>query len=556
MNTLDIPPGRRGRLALKIALLASGVYLTNHLWLNQLAHLLNLGLWHWLAVFCMIWASAVAALLYVAFMSRRGARVVWAVLLSLSTLIGEVHFAVVGDWLSLARLDAMWDPALASVDTVAFYGRQVGRALLETAVLMAGLLIPLPLPVMPRVRALPWLPLAPFVLIGALTVYDAGSSGLETRALPSQFHSMTVLALYPLSTPPPTEMTPVDIPLVAAPAARHVVLIVDESVSGDFIDVNVDRGTTPYLRAHSAGFVNFGLATSASTCSNASNAILRLGARPELLGTGNYSPLSNPSIWSHAKRAGFTTNFIDAQRLARHHQHFMFPAELRLIDHVLTPPPRTRLPQKDVEVQHLLRVVLTRPTPQFVYINKEGAHFPYQLRTPLSEAPFQPSMGPREPMGDRARLVNAYKNVIRWSVDHFFETLLPNLDLSNTVIIYTSDHGQNLLDDGTPVTHCRRMGVQVQEAVVPLLVWTGNAALHERFQQSATMNVGAASHFEVFPTVLELFGYDPDSVRSRYHQSLFERIDTPMGFISGPVTNRFGRKPVWHPRDGLHQMTR
>ena len=41
-------------------------------------------------------------------------------------------------------------------------------------------------------------------------------------------------------------------------------------------------------------------------------------------------------------------------------------------------------------------------------------------------------------------MVCHYPNAIAWSVDEFFRKLLPAVDLSKTLIVYTSDHGQSL----------------------------------------------------------------------------------------------------------------
>jgi lipid A ethanolaminephosphotransferase len=165
-------------------------------------------------------------------------------------------------------------------------------------------------------------------------------------------------------------------------------------------------------------------------------------------------------------------------------------------------------------------------------------------------------MKPYDTIADKDRLVNTYKNAIHWSVDHFFQALLGEIDLSDSVLIYTSDHGQNLLDDGHPTTHCRRINESLYEAVVPLMVWTGNEALHQEFARAAQINRDRASHFELFPTVLQLFGYDPEQVKQRYHQGLFEKIDKPLGFTSGPIMGRFGRSPNWHAREGLDRLER
>ena len=60
-----------------------------------------------------------------------------------------------------------------------------------------------------------------------------------------------------------------------------VVLIVDESVRGDFLDINGENmGITPYLYAHKNRVMNFGYASSGANCSADSNQILRYGVNP------------------------------------------------------------------------------------------------------------------------------------------------------------------------------------------------------------------------------------------------------------------------------------
>jgi glucan phosphoethanolaminetransferase (alkaline phosphatase superfamily) len=532
------------------------VWLTNHSIDSRLDHFLDFDLWFALAVYLGIWMAAAAALLYIAFTPLTGVRLFWSVLIGLSTLAAESYFQVVGDRLTIEVLDAMWDPDMVNLGTVAFYGEQAVRAFLGTAVLLGGLLLRPPPLGLPRWRSLALLPLLPSGLIAGVIVYAAASAGQETRGLPSQFHDLSLLGVYALSPGADLDKSEVAIPLNGRPAARHIVLIVDESVSGDFIDLNVPRGTTPYLASGPAGLVNFGLATAAGNCSNTSNAVLRLGAKPEWLGAGDYSPLTNPSIWKYARGAGFQTNYIGTKFLTDTGQNYMNPAELGLIDQVLSVPNEVSFASRDAEILELLVQVLARPAPQFVYVNKQGVHFPYHRYTPESEARFLPVMRPLEPMADRERLVNSYKNAIYRAVDRFFAELLPRVDLAQTVILYTSDHGQNLLDDGKPVTHCRRSRENLYEVVVPLLAWAGDDALRQRFERAATLNHGAASHFEIFPTLLVLFGYDPGSVRERYHQSLFEVIEQPMGYVSGPISGRFGWQPAWHPRAGLERLDR
>ena len=543
-------------LIIKVLLILSGLFLTNHTVLNRLDYFLEFNHYFPLVVFLGIWAVALAAILYVAFTPNVGARIFWVTLIGLSTLLGETYFLIVQDQITIAALDAMWDPGLASVGMFAFYSYFILRALVATTVLVTGLLIPPTLVGKLKHRIFSLVPLIPCLLLIGLIYYVAASRGNETKGMPSQFYNLGLFTIYTLSDSPSLEKSEVEIPLQEPSDLQHIILIVDESVSGDFIDLNVPRGTTPYLASSASSILNFGLALSASNCSNASNAILRLGANPETLGKEGHSILNNPSIWKYAAAAGFETSFIDAQYLTESNQNYMNDVERGLIDHHLAISHETKFEYRDFEVIDQLREIINRPSPQFVYINKRGAHFPYQRSYPVEETVFKPAMETYEPISSRERLVNTYKNAIRWSVDHFFQTLFETIDLANFVIVYTSDHGQNLLDDGQPVTHCRRTAQTLTEAVVPLMVWTDHAGLQGKFRQSALQNHNAASHFEIFPTLLILFGYEPEAVRLRYHQSLFEEIDTPLGFTSGPITGRFGRQPVWNSREGLEMISR
>lgn len=546
-------------LILKVVLISAGIFLTNHGLIRRLDYYLDSQLWFPLLVFAAIWFFALVAIFYIAFTPRRVERVAWSVVICLAVLFGETYYQVVADRLTLFALDAMWAPTLVNMDIVAFYGNYALEAAARVSPLLLGLLIPYPAADKRlRWRGLVALPLVPYVLLCGLIFYVGGAETRETSAMPAQFLVPGLLTVFAVSSPPDLEKRAVDLPIVHPSELKHIVLIVDESISGDFIDLNVPvpRGTTPFLTRQAGSVINFGLALSGSNCSNASNALLRLGANPERLGTGEPGILANPSIWKYAQNAGFETNYVEAQYITGKNLNFMNPGELELIQHIETYDARTKNSQLDIQLAGQLAGILSRPEPQFVYVNKWGAHFPYHRSYPETETVFSPALGAYEAISDREMLVNSYKNAVRWSVDHFFETLLPEIDLSESVLIYTSDHGQNLMDDGEPVTHCRKLGVTLAEAVVPLLVWTGDDELHHSFEQAAMLNYGRASHFEIFPTLLELFGYDPLAVRTRYHQDLFEKIDTPMGFTSGPVIGRFNRKVTWHPRDGLESFSR
>ena len=102
---------------------------------------------------------------------------------------------------------------------------------------------------------------------------------------------------------------------------RHVVLLVDESVRGDYIDWRPGNPYTPDIASLRDRIINFGHAASGGNCSSYSNALLRFGAtRPDLM----HSFASNATILDYAKTAGFRTVFIDA-----HAAFLLGPAKLQ-----------------------------------------------------------------------------------------------------------------------------------------------------------------------------------------------------------------------------------
>ncbi len=540
-------------LFLKILLICIGLVLTNHEVLSRIQYFYARSHHFPLTVLLGIWASTLVAIVFIAFSPSRRTRLIWALLIGFSTLAGDLYFQITDNRLTLPAIEAMRDLSLVDTGMIAFYATSIIQSLVGTAILAAGVIIKPPHFRMLNLRLFQILPLIPCSLLIGLHSYFAVGEINEGRGMPTQFSSLSLFTVFALSPKRMTTKASVETPLVSEPAIRHIVLIIDESISGDFIDLNHPRNTTPWLLSREPNIVNFGLATSASNCSHSSNAILRFGANPANLGKKGHTILGNPSLWKYARRAGFETILIDPRSILAGNQDYMTEEERRLVDEYIT---NTGDPDEnywDLETADQLREILVRPTPQFVIVSKRGAHVPYSNKYPGEHRRFKQLY---KPASARDRLVNNYKNAVSWSVDNYFKRLLEKTNLDNTVILYTSDHGQNLLDDGKSATHCRLHSPSLNEAIVPLLVFTGNDALFEKFSHAVEANMNRASHFEIFPTILTLFGYDPEAIRERYHQSLFEPIETPLGFVTGDIIGRFGQQLVWTSRDGIESYAR
>jgi len=129
-------------------------------------------------------------------------------------------------------------------------------------------------------------------------------------------------------------------------------------------------------------------------------------------------------------------------------------------------------------------------------------------------------------------------NGVRWSVDDWFKNLLSESGkFKNYLIIYTSDHGQNIVDDGTLATHCRPRANRF-EGIVPMMIFSNDAAILERFRAVQGTSFDKTSHYQIFPTLLGIAGYKASWIRSHYGASLSDPPGTSPEFFVGDLHGR------------------
>src|SRR5438046_3398232 len=343
----------------------------------------------------------------------------------------------------------------------------------------------------------------------------APRAGGGTHALPQQFTpvAMTMLLAAKTAAWEPAVRREVRVDPVARPSARHIVILVDESVRGDYLDFAPGNPYTPNLPGLRDRVADFGLASSGGNCGQYSNAILRLGgARNDLIHTMR----TNPFIWQYARKAGFRTMYIDAQapedKNTGRLQNYMTVEEVKWIDEFVVIQ-NTSSPTLDFKALEMVGEKLKGDTPHFIYVNKNGAHFPYDKTYPADAVRFRPTMSEADGGNTMAARINSYRNSVSWSVDGFLRKLF-EIDLSHSAVFYTSDHGQQF--DPARLTHCTVSDPDPREGLVRLLLISGDPDLKSRFAEAAAINYDRASHFAIFPTVLQIMGYPLGFVRETF----------------------------------------
>lgn len=487
--------------------------------------------------FAVFWLISIVALLVSAFLPNLYYRTALAVIFFASTWVGLTYTKITG--LSVFTYDNLYvllENLNFAGDVWSHYTNDVLFALFISSFAIVFVVSP---PndfkkLFPRIQK-PVIAYSlsglPFLILFAIALLRGGYGLAQT---PIQYRIPALLSMITLDKIIFKENVREEVKISPQPAMEggpiNVILIVDESLRGDYIDLNIDRGTTPYLLSVRNRIANFGYASSGANCSAESNQILRYG--PNLNGFDRTFQ-ANPFIWQYAKKAGYKTIMIEGQASKGKFNNRMNKKELSYIDRFIYSSGINGY-EKDMDITKIIKNQLSShdPEPMFILVVKKGLHAPYVKKVPEGKREFK-FKGDGIDIRKKSGLITSYKNAVAYLIDDFFFELMENERFEQTVIIYTSDHGQNLLDNGVHLSHCSTDNTSPFEGVVPLLVITDNKFFKEKFDRATIKNKDKASHFNIYPTILNIFGYKNEIITRRHGKTLFEDITEPRKFLSG-----------------------
>jgi len=316
---------------------------------------------------------------------------------------------------------------------------------------------------------------------------------------------------------------------------NNIVWMIDESIGGKYLSINgYKKLTTPYLASISDKYINLGLASSTVNCSAASNISLMSGIQLNQLPDNEYTALKNPNIFQYAKKAGYKTHYISGQSHDNLLQNYMTNFDLKYIDNFYQPPiffVNKKIPEGDLVKK--IKNILANGKNNFIYVVKRGAHFHWEGQYPKNKTVFQPTLLPTDSLTkeNKEKALNSYANAVKYRVDDFFKAFLHETDFfhnTSTLIIYTSDHGQSIIEGDSFGTHCDGVNPNITQGIVPLLLFTNS---HQELFKD--LQKDKYSSFQLFPTTLELMGYAQFNGKSILHH-----VPQEQSFYSGDL---FGR---------------
>jgi glucan phosphoethanolaminetransferase (alkaline phosphatase superfamily) len=515
-------------------------------WLSMASHEVELvataGRWPFLALYLTVATIALAGLAVVPFVRDWRVRIPLGVLLVLGFATDQFTLALSGQHMTLDLMQTVWRERSMAPTVLTAYRATLVRSLALFALVLVPIVLPPPQRWSVRARA-GIVPLAALAAVAAIIFATRGRS----EAFPSPFAVPAQFVVSQVLSEAETSVTrdPVQYARPIRPLFRKIVMVIDESVRGDYLGINDPRyDNTPTLATAAVPLANYGVAISAANCSVAARLIMRIGLQKEQLPDTTQTWRRLPTIWQYARTAGFRTALVDAWRAEGDFHSYMDAQEASQIDitrSALTGPEYAR----DLLVANFVAELLTRDEPMFIYVNKNGTHQDYAHQFPptldYDPAPLVAGL----PLDDRRReAVKNYHKALRSSVDGFFARLLPALERDDTILIYTSDHGQSLFEGGYDLSHCSlTTNLHLGEVLVPMFVITHAPEAQARFRREARRAFNRASHFDVMPTLLQLMGYADSWIGPLYGPGLLNvPIDRRRGFLMGTF---FHPAAVW-----------
>ncbi|MGA2435630.1 MAG: sulfatase-like hydrolase/transferase [Bryobacteraceae bacterium] len=468
--------------------------------------------------------AAVAILLLI----RRIAWVAFLVTL-LFVLVNVTYSKVNGAPFSVLDLETFYRNWGLTSQAVSMYWGAIIRQL-ATAIAVYGTLFALSRKFL-RPISIHWIVVACLALGGGVahTIRTAGS---HVKAFPQYVEPAYVIfydALFSAYSGPRDQ--PYFVPR-EAPRCQHLIFVMDESVRGDLLEINgYPEHNTPYLKTIQKYYLNYGVASSFTNSSLSSNESLMAGLAMDELPDVKQKTRHGPQVFDYAKQAVRQVYFIWGQDKYEGRQKRV-NAQVKILRAEF---PALKTYQQDRAIIDYLDKITAAGDTSFTWVNKWGCHFDYEADYPPEQTHRTPVFKSAKPV--RTEMLNSYFNCLEWAVDGFLQELLSRLEGRDVVIVYTSDHGQSIMEKGVPGTHNRTFDISASQASVPVLVFGTNAHTRQLLALwFRAESAGRVSAEQIFPTLLWILGYGDDEVNSRYPRSLFDHLpDRPRVFLSGDI---------------------
>ena len=180
----------------------------------------------------------------------------------------------------------------------------------------------------------------------------------------------------------------------------------------------------------------------------------------------------------------------------------------------------------DKEILNELKIIINKKQTQdrLIVLHHQGSHYPYYTNFKPRHALFSPFCKENDfiHLCSQKEVVNSYDNTLV-ATDEFIAKIIGLADAeqdSNTMLIYTSDHGQSLGENGTFAHNKPKIIAPLEQLHVPLIVWLpDNITKILKVDHQSLNNIATnehISHDNIFSSILGIFNVETQA----YNQAL------------------------------------
>jgi len=289
-----------------------------------------------------------------------------------------------------------------------------------------------------------------------------------------------------------------------------VVLIIGESARAQNFSINNYNRETSTKISLIKNFLSF---KNVTPCGNITS--YSVSCMLSRQGSANFSlPTKEESVIKIFEHLNFSTSWFSTQKafgdnnalmlLASQAQNFYFADQIA-----------NKIGGNNIYDEYLLddlKLEITRPNDSFIILHSQGSHFLYDDRYPDNFKIFNPTCNDKNLKNcSRQQIINSYDNSIAYS-DFFINSVVESLKNENALLIYVSDHGQFLGENGI---YYHGPSGSNKESVhrVPMFLWMSDKLMKNNFYRQKFYNAQKEinknlSHDNLFYSLLDCAGIE------------------------------------------------
>ena len=291
----------------------------------------------------------------------------------------------------------------------------------------------------------------------------------------------------------------------------NIVLVIGESARFDRFGINgYERNTTPYL-SKTTNLITYNKVSSLAT--NTAVGVQQIMQMDEKQNLSSFIQVFN--------QVGFQTHWFSNQSaryevindIIRETNHHLFSDDIRT---------KKTGNNYDMDLMPYIQLALPKNKLNLVVLHTMGSHRLYDLRSPPNFKNFIPTCIQDElyysmnECIDQKKLDNSYDNSILYT-DYFLSEIIQLLQRSNSIMIYISDHGESLGENGI-YAHATPLDIAPKEQThIPLLIWASDKFLSQTKNQALFENMKKNSSKEIdqsyiFHSILDCVGIKSEAI--------------------------------------------